>query len=87
MTLVMVFVLPLVSCGSLMPVENLPGASWQTASGLGRVSSVFDNSPLTALALKRGGYDWGVLAFAVGLGGSMISLGSSAGVVLSNRCP
>ena len=30
--------------------------------GLGFVSAVFDNIPLTALALKQGGYDWGMLA-------------------------
>jgi hypothetical protein len=48
---------------------------------------VFDNIPLTALALKQGGYDWGVLAYAVGFGGSMIWFGSSAGVALSNMYP
>ncbi len=82
-----VFLLSLVSCASLMPVESLPVASWQTAFGLGFVSSVFDNIPLTALALKQGGYDWGVLAYAVGFGGSMIWFGSSAGVALSNLYP
>jgi Na+/H+ antiporter NhaD/arsenite permease-like protein len=55
--------------------------------GLGFVSAVFDNIPLTALALKQGGYDWGVLAYAVGFGGSMIWFGSSAGVALSNMYP
>lgn len=82
-----VFLLSLVTCASLMPVESLPAASWQTAFGLGFVSSVFDNIPLTALALKQGGYDWGVLAYAVGFGGSMIWFGSSAGVALSNLYP
>jgi hypothetical protein len=48
---------------------------------------VFDNIPLTALALKQGGYDWGFLAFSVGFGGSMIWFGSSAGVALSNMYP
>ena len=79
-----VFLLSLVLCASMMPVEELPLASWQTALGLGFVSSVFDNIPLTALALKQGGYDWGFLAYAVGFGGSMIWFGSSAGVALSN---
>ena len=69
------------------PVEKLPLASWQTALGLGFVSAVFDNIPLTALALKQGGYDWGFLAYAVGFGGSMIWFGSSAGVALSNMYP
>ena len=38
-------------------------------------SAVFDNIPLTALALKQGGYDWGYLAYTVGFGGSMIWFG------------
>ena len=78
------FLLSLVACASLMPVERLPEPSWQTALGLGFVSAVFDNIPLTALALQQGGYDWGVLAYAVGFGGSMIWFGSSAGVALSS---
>jgi len=79
-----IFLLSLVTAASMMPVERLPAASWQTALGLGFVSAVFDNIPLTALALKQGGYDWGYLAYAVGFGGSMIWFGSSAGVALSN---
>jgi len=82
-----VFLLSLILCASMMPVEKLPAASWQTAFGLGFVSAVFDNIPLTALALKQGGYDWGYLAYAVGFGGSMIWFGSSAGVALSNLFP
>ena len=82
-----VFLLSLVLCASLMPVDKLPAASWPTALGLGFVSAVFDNIPLTALALKQGGYDWGFLAYAVGFGGSMIWFGSSAGVALSNLFP
>jgi Na+/H+ antiporter NhaD/arsenite permease-like protein len=82
-----VFLLSLILCASLMPVERLPLASWETALGLGFVSAVFDNIPLTALALKQGGYDWGFLAYAVGFGGSMIWFGSSAGVALSNIFP
>ena len=82
-----IFLLALVTAASLMPVEKLPVASWQTALGLGFVSAVFDNIPLTALALKQGGYDWGYLAYAVGFGGSMIWFGSSAGVALSNMYP
>jgi hypothetical protein len=82
-----IFLLALVTCASMMPVEQLPQASWQTALGLGFVSAVFDNIPLTALALRQGGYDWGFLAYAVGFGGSMIWFGSSAGVALSNMYP
>jgi Na+/H+ antiporter NhaD/arsenite permease-like protein len=82
-----IFLLALVTCASLMPVEKLPAASWHTALGLGFVSAVFDNIPLTALALKQGGYDWGFLAYAVGFGGSMIWFGSSAGVALASMYP
>lgn len=82
-----VFLLSLVTIASMMPVEKLPAASWHTTFGLGFVSAVFDNIPLTALALKQGGYDWGMLAYAVGFGGSMIWFGSSAGVALSNTYP
>lgn len=82
-----VFLLSLVLCASMMPVEKLPAAGWETSLGLGFVSAVFDNIPLTALALTQGGYDWGVLAYAVGFGGSMIWFGSSAGVALSNIFP
>lgn len=82
-----IFLLALVLCASLMPVEKLPPATWQSALALGFVSSVFDNIPLTALALKQGGFDWGFLAYAVGFGGSMVWFGSSAGVALSNLYP
>jgi Na+/H+ antiporter NhaD/arsenite permease-like protein len=82
-----IFLLSLVSCAAMMPVQALPAASWQAALGLGFVSSVFDNIPLTALALRQGGYDWGFLAYAVGFGGSMIWFGSSAGVALTNMYP
>jgi len=82
-----VFLLSLVLTASMMPVEKLPAASWPTAFGLGFLSAVFDNIPLTALALHQGGYDWGFLAYAVGFGGSMIWFGSSAGVALSNAFP
>jgi Na+/H+ antiporter NhaD/arsenite permease-like protein len=82
-----IFLLALVTCASIMPVEELPAVSWQTALGLGFLSSVFDNIPLTALALKQGGYDWGYLAYTVGFGGSMVWFGSSAGVAISNIYP
>jgi Na+/H+ antiporter NhaD/arsenite permease-like protein len=82
-----IFLLSLVLIASMMPVERLPIASWHTALGLGFLSAVFDNIPLTALALKQGGYDWGGLAYAVGFGGSMIWFGSSAGVAISSIFP
>jgi Na+/H+ antiporter NhaD/arsenite permease-like protein len=86
------FLLSLVWCASLMPVKSLPPSSWQVAFGLGWVSAVFDNIPLTKLALLQGDtpgleYDWGMLAFTVGFGGSMIWFGSSAGVAISKDFP
>lgn len=82
-----VFLMSLVTIASLMPVEELPPASWMSAFILGFVSAVFDNIPLTKLCLEQGGYDWGILAYTVGFGGSMIWFGSSAGVALSNMYP
>lgn len=82
-----IFLVSLVTCASMMPVEELPPASWQSAFILGFVSAVFDNIPLTKLCLDQGGYDWGILAYSVGFGGSMIWFGSSAGVALSNMYP
>ena len=82
-----IFLLCLVASASLMPVEALPAASWKTAFALGFVSAGFDNIPLTAMALEQGGYDWGVLAYAVGFGGSMLWFGSSAGVAICGMYP
>jgi Na+/H+ antiporter NhaD/arsenite permease-like protein len=82
-----VFLACLVAAASLMPVNALPEPSWRTTLGLGALSSVFDNIPLTALALEQGGYDWAMLAYAVGFGGSMIWFGSSAGVALTTLYP
>jgi Na+/H+ antiporter NhaD/arsenite permease-like protein len=82
-----IFLLALVTCASMMPVEKLPPASWPGTLALGFISAAFDNIPLTALALKQGGYDWGFLAYAVGFGGSMLWFGSSAGVAVSNLFP
>jgi Na+/H+ antiporter NhaD/arsenite permease-like protein len=82
-----IFLMSLVTIASMMPVEELPPASWHSAFILGFVSAVFDNIPLTKMCLEQGGYDWGVLAYTVGFGGSMIWFGSSAGVALSNMYP
>ena len=82
-----IFLLCLVTCASMMPVEKLPEASWTTAFILGFVSAVFDNIPLTKLCLEQGHYDWGMLAYSVGFGGSMIWFGSSAGVAITNKFP
>ena len=71
----------------MMPVEKLPPASWYSTFGLGFLSSVFDNIPLTELGIKQNNYDWGMLAYCVGYGGSMIWFGSSAGVAVANLFP
>ena len=81
------FLVALVAAASLMPVSALPDPNWQSVLGLGFLSAVFDNIPLTALALEQGGYDWALLAYAVGFGGSMVWFGSSAGVALTNFYP
>ena len=81
------FLLSLVMCASMMPVEELPDASWVTALALGFLSAVFDNIPLTKLCLDQGHYDWGMLAYTVGFGGSMVWFGSSAGVAITNKFP
>ena len=54
------FLVALVAAASLMPVKGLPDPSWQSAFGLGLLSSVFDNIPLTVLALGQGGHDWAI---------------------------
>ena len=82
-----IFLLALVLAASLMPVTSLPEPSWQTTFGLGFVSAVFNNIPLTALAIKQGNYDWGFLAYTIGFGGSMIWFGSSAGVAVAGLMP
>ena len=81
------FLVLLVAAASLMPVDSLPDPSWQSVAALGVLSSVFDNIPLTMLALSQGGYDWGLLAYAVGFGGSMMWFGSSAGVAVTVMYP
>lgn len=80
-----IFLICLVMSASMMPVEELPPASWKSAFFLGLLSSVFDNIPLTKLCLDQGYYDWGLLAYAVGFGGSMVWFGSSAGVAITSK--
>ena len=81
------FLVALVLSASLMPVKALPDPSLTSSFALGLLSSVFDNIPLTVMALEQGGYDWALLAYAVGFGGSMVWFGSSAGVALTNDYP
>ncbi len=85
-----IFLLSLVTCASMMPIdvlrENVPASAY-SAFGYGFLSAIFDNIPLTKLCLDQGCFDWGVLAYAVGFGGSMIWFGSSAGVAITNKFP
>jgi len=81
------FLIMLVLAASLMPVRALPAPSWELTFVLGWISPLFDNIPLTALALAKNGFDWGLLAFAVGFAGSMTWFGSTAGVAVCNLYP
>jgi hypothetical protein len=81
------FLVLLVALASLIRVDHLPTPSPPSVFALGVLSAMFDNIPLTALALNQGGYDWALLAYAVGFGGSMVWFGSSAGVALTNLFP
>lgn len=75
------FLSALVASASLMP-KALPEPSAPAEFGLGLLSAVFDNIPLTELAIRAGGFNWALLAFCVGVGGSMTTFGSSAAVAL-----
>lgn len=81
------FLSALVLSASMMTVDALPAPSSGSVLGLAFVSSVFDNIPLTKLAIDQNGYDWALLAFAVGFGGSITWFGSSAGVAVANVYP
>ncbi|MEZ5979452.1 MAG: citrate transporter [Planctomycetota bacterium] len=81
------FLLCLVLTAAFMPLDTLPKPSAGSSFVIGAVSAVFDNIPLTAIALSQDGYDWAILAFTVGVGGSMTWFGSSAGVALCARFP
>ena len=70
-----IFLMGLVTCASLMPVDELPPASWLTTFFLGFVSAVFDNIPLTKLCLEHGGYDWGMLAYSFGFMVVLLAIG------------
>lgn len=82
-----VFLLALVLSASLVPVTALPPPTHLSTFGLGILSAVFDNIPLTKLAIDQGGYDWPLLSFAVGYGGSLTWFGSSAGVAVTGLFP
>jgi Na+/H+ antiporter NhaD/arsenite permease-like protein len=76
------FLIALVVAASLLHVEVLPGASVGTVFLSGVLSAGFDNIPLTKVMIEQGGYDWALVAYSVGIGGSMMWFGSSAGVTV-----
>ena len=80
-----VFLVALVFCAELVPIESVPDASILSTLAIGFVSAVFNNIPLTQLCLIKGGYDWPLISYAVGFGGSMIWFGSSAGVAVCDK--
>ncbi len=82
-----VFLVALVFCAELVPIESVPDASILSTLAIGFVSAVFNNIPLTQLCLIKGGYDWPLISYAVGFGGSMIWFGSSAGVAVCDKFP
>lgn len=82
-----IFLLCLVMSASLLPVNELPAPTATTTMMLGFGSAIFDNIPLTRIAILQGGYDWAMLAYCIGFGGSIIWFGSSAGVAVSNLFP
>ena len=82
-----VFLLSLVLCASMMPVIHLPVASWPSGLGLGFVSAMFDNIPLTALAIKQGDTTGGCSPIAWASAVQWFGFGSLAGVALSSLFP
>lgn len=86
------FLVLLVSSAKLLPLAVVAPTMQQAdptvvTYGLGVGSAVFDNIPLTSISIQLGGFDWALLSYAVGFGGSMIWLGSSAGVALGTLFP
>ncbi len=87
-----VFLVLLVASAKLLPldiVKPFMTSADPTAVtyALGVGSAIFDNIPLTSISIQLGGFDWALLSYAVGFGGSMIWLGSSAGVALGTLFP
>lgn len=81
------FLVTLVATAELLPLNELkPFLNGMSRDGLaillGLKSAWLDNIPLTAIALSLGGFAWGLLAYCVGVGGSSMWFGSSAGVAV-----
>ena len=82
-----IFLSSLILSASMMPIKDFGEATIVKTFGLGVASAGFDNIPLTAIAIAVGGFVWGLLAYAVGFGGSMTPFGSSAGVSILAKFP
>lgn len=86
------FLVTLVATAELLPLDEVkPFLNRMTrdelAILLGLKSAWLDNIPLTAVALSIGGFGWGLLAYCVGVGGSSLWFGSSAGVAVGQTFP
>lgn len=77
--------LGLIINANLLDISSLPKPSTISTFILGITSAFLDNIPLTAMAIEQKGYNWPLLAFSVGFGGSLMWFGSSAGVVLTQH--
>jgi hypothetical protein len=87
-----IFLVVLVATAGLLPLEELKPILAKldinsVAILLGILSPWFDNIPLTAIAIKIGGFDYGLLAYCVGFAGSAMWFGSSAGVAMGLKFP
>ena len=63
--------------------------AWQANFLMGLISSIIDNVPLTAALLKSdvtmSPAEWLALTYAVGVGGSLLIIGSAAGIVAMSK--
>ena len=81
------FLCLLITAATILPTSFMPEPSALSTTAIGFISALFDNIPLTVLAVQQDNHDWGMLAFALGFGGSMMWFGSSAGVALCSLFP
>ncbi len=83
------FLIGLIASANMVPLTGLPEPTWYSDFIAGLISAVFDNIPLTAVAIiqaKAGAqYVWGRFFFPVNVGGSLTPIGTSAGVALTNE--
>ncbi len=86
------FLLLLVGAAEMLPLEEIKPILELlprdvVAVLIGLLSAWFDNIPLTAVCLALKGFDWGLLAYCAGYGGSAMWFGSSAGVAMGLLFP